>query len=151
MIKLFLILNASGKIRVARFYEWVAVERRAKLTQDLMLMVSSVEEKGCNFFDDNGVYDGKSRIVFRTYASLHFIAVIDDFESELGTLDLLQVIVEAFDRSFDNVCELDLIFNPDKINAIIDEIICGGIVIETNLNDIVESYRLGIEEPRTST
>lgn len=43
------------------------------------------------------------------------VFVIDDAESELAVLDLIQVLVEVFDKCFENVCELDLIFNPDKV------------------------------------
>jgi len=41
--------------------------------------------------------------------------VIDEAESELAVLDLIQVLVEVLDKCFENVCELDLIFNPDKV------------------------------------
>jgi AP-3 complex subunit sigma len=52
---------------------------------------------------------------YRLYATLMFVFVIDEAESELAVLDLIQVFVEVLDRSFENVCELDLIFNPDKV------------------------------------
>ena len=54
--------------------------------------------------------------VYRLYATLMFVFVIDEAESELAVLDLIQVFVEVLDRSFENVCELDLIFNPDKVS-----------------------------------
>ena len=53
---------------------------------------------------------------FRVYATLMFVFVIDEAESELAVLDLIQVLVEVLDKSFENVCELDLIFNPDKVS-----------------------------------
>jgi len=43
------------------------------------------------------------------------VFVIDEAESELAVLDLIQVLVEVLDKCFENVCELDLIFNPDKV------------------------------------
>ena len=46
-----------------------------------------------------------------------FVFVIDEAESELAVLDLIQVLVEVLDRTFENVCELDLIFNPDKVTT----------------------------------
>jgi len=52
---------------------------------------------------------------YRVYATLTFVFVIDDAESELAVLDLIQVLVEVLDKCFENVCELDLIFNPDKV------------------------------------
>ncbi len=44
-----------------------------------------------------------------------FVFIIDEAESELAVLDLIQVFVEVLDKCFENVCELDLIFNPDKV------------------------------------
>ena len=53
--------------------------------------------------------------MYRVYATLTFVFIIDDAESELAVLDLIQVFVEVLDKCFENVCELDLIFNPDKV------------------------------------
>jgi AP-3 complex subunit sigma len=33
----------------------------------------------------------KLRVVYRSYATLHFVFVVDTSESELGVLDLIQV------------------------------------------------------------
>ena len=51
----------------------------------------------------------------RHYATLYFVFCVDDSESELGILDLIQVFVETLDRCFKNVCELDLVFHMDKV------------------------------------
>ena len=42
-----------------------------------------------------------------------------------------QVLVEVLDRHFRNVCELDLIFNSDQVHWVVDEMIVGGLVVET--------------------
>ncbi len=55
------------------------------------------------------------RLIYRHYATLYFIFAVDESESELGILDLIQVFVEALDKCFENVCELDLIFHVDKV------------------------------------
>ena len=49
--------------------------------------------------------------------------------------------MEALDRVFENVCELDLIFGFETMHATLDEMIVGGIVIETNLDKIVAGVR----------
>jgi len=54
---------------------------------------------------------------------------------------LIQVYVEALDKLFENVCELDLIFNFESLHAALGEIIVGGVVIETNLDKIVAGVR----------
>ena len=62
-------------------------------------------------------------------------------ESPLALLDLIQVFVEALDRLFENVCELDLIFNFETLHACLGEMIIGGIVSETNLDKVVKGVR----------
>jgi AP-3 complex subunit sigma len=62
--------------------------------------------------------------------------VVDGAESELGILDLIQVFVESLDRTFENVCELDLIFHFDEVHLVLAEVIQGGLVLETNLSEI---------------
>lgn len=49
---------------------------------------------------------------------------------------LPQVFVETLDRYFENVCELDIIFNTEKVHAVLDEIVMGGMVVETNIQEI---------------
>ena len=64
---------------------------------------------------------------------------MDAQESDLGILDLIQVFVEALDKRFENVCELDLIFHSDKVHYILDEIVMGGMVLETNIHAILQA------------
>lgn len=45
------------------------------------------------------------------------------------------------DKIFENACELDVLYHPDKMNALIDEIIVAGIVVETNIMDIQEALK----------
>lgn len=49
------------------------------------------------------------------------------------------MFVEALDKNFENVCELDLIFNPDQVHHILDEIVMAGMVLETSLKEIVKT------------
>lgn len=43
-----------------------------------------------------------TRVIYRHYATLYFVFVVDESESELGILDLIQVtVLAAQDRSFD--------------------------------------------------
>jgi len=59
----------------------------------------------------------------------------------LALIDLIQVYVEALDRLFENVCELDLIFNFETLHATLGEMIVGGVVVETNLDRIVAGVK----------
>ena len=49
----------------------------------------------------------------------------------------MQVFVEALDKCFENVCELDLIFHVDKVHNILQEICMGGMVVETSQAEIL--------------
>jgi AP-3 complex subunit sigma len=66
---------------------------------------------------------------------------VDQQESDLGILDLIQVFVESLDRCFESVCELDLIFHSDRVHYILDEIVMGGMVLETNIHAILTSVK----------
>lgn len=92
----------------------------------------------CNYLEGSVPEWGETtKIIYRHYATLYFIFAVDQQESDLGILDLIQVFVEALDKCFENVCELDLIFHSDKVNYILDEIIMAGMVLETNINHIL--------------
>lgn len=157
----------------------------------------------CNFLEAGPVWGKDTKIVYRHYATLYFVFCVDESESELGILDLIQVhprartlaprmfprlqvggqerrrgrgggvplgrtgrasscrssgaraaglsgedvqppppppiqvFVETLDRCFENVCELDLVFHMDKVHTITDEIVQAGMVLETNIADIL--------------
>lgn len=76
--------------------------------------------------------------------------VVDGAESELGILDLIQVFVESLDRSFENVCELDLIFHFDEVILVLSEIIQGGLVLETNITEISSRYHEAAAQRKAS-
>ncbi|EWS71524.1 clathrin adaptor complex small chain (macronuclear) [Tetrahymena thermophila SB210] len=140
MIKLFLIINNLGKVRISKFYENINVDKQNDIIQKLFELVKYPDGRKSHFVKDkDGIYDKKCTIIIRQYASLHFIMIIDQDESELSALDLIQIIVEGCDTLFENVCELDMVYFPDKINALIDEIIIGGCVIETKISEVLQS------------
>lgn len=82
-----------------------------------------------------GGYDYK--LIYRHYATLYFVFCVDSSESELGILDLIQVFVETLDKCFENVCELDLIFHADAVHHILSELVMGGMVLQTNMSEIL--------------
>lgn len=51
------------------------------------------------------------------------------------------MFVEALDKLFENVCELDLIFGFETLHAVLGEMVVGGVVVETGLEKIVEGVR----------
>jgi AP-3 complex subunit sigma len=93
----------------------------------------------CNFVEFEGCMDWGvgSKIVYKNFATLYFIFVVDSGESELGVLEMIQIFVETLDKCFAEVCELDLVFAWDRTHQILDEIITGGLVSETNTHEVL--------------
>lgn len=51
------------------------------------------------------------------------------------------MFVESLDRCFENVCELDLIFNFDSVHTLLNCMIVGGFVQDTNIDTIAALFR----------
>ncbi|CAA9991302.1 AP-3 complex subunit sigma, putative [Plasmodium knowlesi strain H] len=140
MIKAVLIINNNGKPRFLRFYDESSHERQQMITKRIHETIKKrTTNESCCFLEDEELFNSDVKIVYRHFATLYFIFIIDSMESELGILDLIQVFVQVLDANFENVCELDLIYNYEQINYILDEIIMGGIVMETSIEAIMGS------------
>ncbi len=141
MIKGILIINNHGKPRLAKFYQGVVGEEiQQSIIRSIFQQVQQRPDTFCNYLTGTVPEWGDStRIIYRSYATLFFVFAVDQQESDLGILDLIQVFVEALDKCFENVCELDLIFHSDKVNYILDEIVMAGMVLETNISTILST------------
>lgn len=62
-------------------------------------------------------WEAGAKVVYRQYATLYFVFVVDGCESELGILDLIHAFVQTLDSCFADVCERDFIFNMDKVRT----------------------------------
>lgn len=54
------------------------------------------------------------KVIYRKYAGLYFSMCIDVSDNELVLLEAIHLFVEILDHYFENVCELDLVFNFHK-------------------------------------
>jgi AP-3 complex subunit sigma len=155
MIKGILVVNNHGKPRLIKFYEPIPFSNQQRAIKECYQLVSKRPDIVCNFLEGGSIWGHENKLIYRHYATLYFIFVVDESESELGILDLIQVFVETLDRCFENVCELDLIFHSDKVNYILDEIIMGGMVLETNKEEIMtaieEQNKLEKESKKENT
>ncbi|KAJ1920992.1 Sigma-adaptin 3A [Tieghemiomyces parasiticus] len=164
MIKSVLIFNTQGKPRLTKFYQQIDVEVEQAILKEIHSLVARRPAQACNFLEGSKLLGGAdTRIIYRNYATLYFVFVVDSSESELGILDLIQVssldgnlppVVYGLGyqrphRCFENVCELDLvcrydpnfIFHFEEVNYILSEVITGGMVLETNINEIIQAIR----------
>ncbi|KAK4248918.1 hypothetical protein VTI28DRAFT_10163 [Corynascus sepedonium] len=157
MINAFLVFNGQGQPRLTKFYTQLDTSIQQRLISEIFTLVSNRAPGSCNFLplppllaasstsstssaaqEQNDV---PSLVTYRNYATLYFIVISTSTESPLALIDLIQVYVEALDRLFENVCELDLIFNYETLHATLGEMIVGGVVIETNMERIVAGVR----------
>ena len=53
-------------------------------------------------------------------------------ENEMAYLEFIHNLVETMDKYFENVCELDIMYNIEKAHYILDEMIMNGQIVETN-------------------
>lgn len=166
MINAVLVFNNNGQPRLTKFYtQLVCLEIHAHLilltlTQDtntqqsllsqIFNLVSTRPASACNFLPlppllapsgSSNSPDAPTQITYRHYATLYFILISTSTESPLALLDFIQVFVEALDRLFENVCELDLIFGFETLHAVLGEMLVGGVVVETSLDKIVTGVR----------
>ncbi|PRT54323.1 AP-3 complex subunit sigma [Wickerhamiella sorbophila] len=146
MIHGVLIVNNSGQPRLIKFYTPIEVSVQQRLLKQVYNMLLERSANQCNFmalppilleaFDDG---EEKIRVIYRQYATLNFVFMVDQQESELGILDLIQIFVESLDRCFESVCELDLIFGWEVLETVLEELIQGGMVLETSVAKIVDA------------
>lgn len=78
-----------------------------------------------------------SKVVYRRYASLFFIAGCSSTDNELITLEVVHRYVEQMDKYYGNVCELDIIFNFQKAYFILDELLLAGEMQESSKKNVL--------------
>ncbi|KAI0182091.1 AP complex, mu/sigma subunit [Hypoxylon sp. FL1284] len=158
MINAVLVFNGQGQPRLTKFYTQLETSIQQRLISEIFTLVSNRPSGACNFLPlppllaASGTSrssssaephhdDVPSLVTYRNYATLYFIVISTSTESPLALLDLIQVYVESLDKLFEDVCELDLIFNFETLHAALAEMIVGGVVVETNLDRIVAGVR----------
>jgi hypothetical protein len=81
-------------------------------------MCNFLEYKGADVLSkdalklDSNILSLDSKIVYRRYASLFFIAGCNSTDNELITLEIVHRYVEQMDKYYGNVCEVCVTFLP---------------------------------------
>ena len=103
----------------------------------------------CNFLEYKGRFSASlsffttrltfadTKIVYRRYASLFFIAGCSSDDNELITLEIIHRYVEQMDKYYGNVCELDIIFSFTKAYYILDELLLAGELQESSKKNVL--------------
>jgi len=128
-IRFLLLQNRAGKTRLAKYYQPVAEGEKAKLEYEVHRAIVNRDPKHTNFAEVGSTlkrsFGSKQhsyhamqfrtyKIVYRRYAGLFFTLCVDVSDNELLYLEAIHLFVEILDHYFQNVCELDLVFNFHK-------------------------------------
>eukprot|EP00347_Sterkiella_histriomuscorum_P020124 403339016 len=134
MIQFILMVNKQGQTRLSKYYNSFSVQERITLEGELIRKCLSRTENQCSFLEHR-----QYKVIYRRYASLYFIIGIDidDDINELSFLEFIHNLVETLDKYFENVCELDIMFNIEKAHFIMDEMVMSGYILETNKANIL--------------
>ncbi len=109
------------------------MKERITLEGELVRKCLSRSQNRCSFLEHQNY-----KIIYRRYASLYFIMGVDiEDENEQMYYAFIHNIVETFDKYFESVCELDIMYNIEKAHYILEEMIQNGHIIENNRNIIL--------------
>ncbi|OWP02429.1 hypothetical protein B2J93_3217 [Marssonina coronariae] len=122
----------SGQQRLAKWFTTLSPKDKAKIIKDVSQLVLARRTRMCNFLEYKD-----SKIVYRRYASLFFIAGCASEDNELITLEIVHRYVEQMDKYYGNVCELDIIFNFQKAYFILDELLLAGEMQESSKKNVL--------------
>mmetsp|Transcript_14336 Transcript_14336/g.12167 ORF Transcript_14336/g.12167 Transcript_14336/m.12167 type:complete len:160 (-) Transcript_14336:224-703(-) len=135
MIQCLFLISRHGKTRLMKWYSSaLSTKEKVKFIKEINAMVLTRNHKLCNFIEYN-----EYKIVYKRYASLYFICIVNKEDNELFTLEIIHHFVEVLDKYFGNVCELDLIFNFHKAYYILDEILLAGQIQESSKKSILKA------------
>jgi hypothetical protein len=128
---------------------------KAKIVKDVSQLVLARRTRMCNFLEYKGEFSASlqvqhafsflalltpspdTKIVYRRYASLFFIAGCSSDDNELITLEIIHRYVEQMDKYYGNVCELDIIFSFTKAYYILDELLLAGELQESSKKNVL--------------
>ncbi|KAH6690507.1 clathrin coat assembly protein ap19 [Plectosphaerella plurivora] len=140
-IQYLILLSRQGKVRLAKWFTTLSPKEKAKIVKDVTQLVLARRTRMCNFLEYKGDADRvpgtDSKIVYRRYASLFFIAGADSTDNELITLEVIHRYVEQMDKYYGNVCELDIIFSFTKAYYILDELLLAGELQESSKKNVL--------------
>jgi hypothetical protein len=113
MLQFILLQNRQGKTRLSKYYRPYTDEERLKIETEVHRIVTTRDAKFTNFVEFRSY-----KLIYRRYAGLFFTLAVDVHDNELLYFESIHLFVELLDQFFGNVCELDLVFNFNKVRAL---------------------------------
>lgn len=140
--------NRQGKTRLSKWYvpppnsngggaaSMTQEAEKARIEAEVHRLVTARDKKYTNFIEYNNY-----KIIYRRYAGLFFTIAVDVQDNELSYLETIHLFVELLDAYFSNVCELDIVFNFNKVYSILDEFMLAGEIEETSKREILDRVK----------
>mmetsp|Transcript_24779 Transcript_24779/g.36346 ORF Transcript_24779/g.36346 Transcript_24779/m.36346 type:complete len:152 (+) Transcript_24779:278-733(+) len=145
MIRFFLLQNRQGKTRLSKWYvppppppngTTSTEAEKARIEAEVHRLATARDKKYTNFIEYNNY-----KLIYRRYAGLFFTIAVDITDNELSYLETIHLFVELLDSYFSNVCELDIVFNFNKVYSILDEYMLAGEIEETSKKEILDRVK----------
>mmetsp|Transcript_13301 Transcript_13301/g.33362 ORF Transcript_13301/g.33362 Transcript_13301/m.33362 type:complete len:144 (+) Transcript_13301:140-571(+) len=136
MIRFILLQNRQGKTRLAKYYVPLQDGEKRKIEYDVHQNVANRDAKFTNFVEFRSY-----KLIYRRYAGLFFTLCVDPSDNELACLELIHLFVEILDHYFNNVRELDLVYNFHKVFVIMDEFILSGELEESSKKTVINRLK----------
>uniref|UniRef100_A0A6G1SN42 AP complex subunit sigma n=1 Tax=Aceria tosichella TaxID=561515 RepID=A0A6G1SN42_9ACAR len=131
MMHFMILFSRQGKLRLQKWFTAYPDKQKKKIIREITGLILARKPQTCAFVEWKEL-----KLVYRRYASLYFLAAIEQDDNQLLTLEIIHRYVEVLDKYFGSVCELDIIFNFEKAYFILDELILGGEIHETSKRSI---------------
>jgi len=109
---------------------------KTRIEAEVHRLVTSRDKKYTNFIEFNNY-----KVIYKRYAGLFFTIAVDSTDNELSYLETIHLFVELLDSYFASVCELDIVFNFNKVYGILDEFILAGEIEETSKREILDRMK----------
>uniref|UniRef100_A0A0B6ZZP1 AP complex subunit sigma n=1 Tax=Arion vulgaris TaxID=1028688 RepID=A0A0B6ZZP1_9EUPU len=137
MILFFLIVNKQGRVRIRRNYQHCEESVREHRDTAVINKCLQRTNKQCNFFSHETM-----TVVYRKFTTLSLICGVTKEENELAVQELLNVFMDCLVSYFQNVSELDIVYNMERVYMILDEVIVNGSAAFTSKERVLIPLQL---------
>lgn len=139
-IQFLLCLNKQGVVRLLRWF--VEMEGGSMKHEEYIRKIFRIVSQRDHKYQSNFVeLSQTTKLIYKRYAGLFFIMGVDLEDDELIHLSHIHFFVEVLDAFFENVCELDILFNFHKAYMVMDEMFLAGEIQETSKERILERIK----------
>lgn len=110
MMHFMLLFSRQGKLRLQKWFTAYPDKQKKKIVRELVGLILARKPKMCAFLEWKDL-----KIVYKRYASLYFMAAIENQDNQLLTLEIIHRYVEVLDKYFGSVSfvpYITLIYTP---------------------------------------